>query len=78
LRGLIYALRPRTILAALAFGVPALVLLLLLGLVAQRLTGDGTITLLVLFLVFQVAVAVRWASRAGVLAAFAYARGQKS
>jgi len=71
-RGLGGALRWRSIKTALAFGVPALVLLLLLGFVAQALTGDGVLVLIMLFVVFQVAVAIRWAARAGLLAAYAH------
>lgn len=71
-RGLGGALRWRSIRAALVFGVPALVLLLLLGFAAQALTGDGVLVLITLFLVFQVAVAIRWAARAGLLAAYAH------
>lgn len=69
-RGLLGALRPRNIWTAMAFGVPSLVLLLILGVVAQMLVGDGMITLVLLFLVFQLAVGIRWATRAGLLAAF--------
>ena len=70
-RGLGHALRPRIMWRALSFGVPALLLLVGLGFVAQLLTGDGLWTLLLLFLVTQLAVGVRWAARAGVLATFA-------
>lgn len=73
-RGLVGALRPRTMLTALAFGVPAFVLLVGLGFAARALTGDETHTVIVLFLLFQLAVGVRWAARAGVLAAFAHAK----
>ncbi len=71
LRGLGGALRPRVWLAALAFGLPTYGLLLCLGLGAQELTGDDPWVLVGLFLVFQIAVFLRWAGRAAVLAAFA-------
>ena len=70
-RGLGNALRPTIIWTALAFGVPGLVVLVGLGYLAQLVTGDGTWTLVLLFVLVQLAVAVRWSARAGVLAAFA-------
>lgn len=77
-RALWRSLRPRPILVALGFGVPAFALLLLLSFAAHGLAGDGWVVLLALFLVFQVAVLVRWASRAGVLCAFAHLVGKRA
>lgn len=70
-RGLWRALRRRPLGVALAFGVPAFLLLLLLGFVAKELVGDDAFILITLFLVIQLAVAVRWASRAALLGAYA-------
>lgn len=69
--GLLRALRPKPILCALAIGVPVTVALFALGFVARALVGDGTWVLVGLFLVFQLAVLLRWAGRAALLGAYA-------
>ncbi len=69
-RGLWRALRRRAWGSALAIGVPAFLLLLAVGLAAQMATGDDAFTLVSLFLLVQLAVWIRWASRAAVLGAF--------
>jgi len=69
-RGLWRALRRRTLGVALAFGVGGFALLLGLGVLAQGLEGDAALILIALFVVIQLAVAVRWASRAALLGAF--------
>jgi hypothetical protein len=69
-RGLWRAFRRRAWGTALVIGVPAFALLVLLGFLAQALTGDATLILVALFVVFQIAVLVRWASRAALLGAF--------
>ncbi len=71
LRGLWRALRLRSWGVALAIGAPAFLLLLGLGVLGRSLTGDAVLVLVALFLVIQVAVYIRWASRAAVLGAFA-------
>jgi len=73
-RGLWRALARRPLGIALAVGVPGFLLLVGLGFAAQALVGDHAFVLVVLFLVVQAAVLVRWAARAGVLGAFANLR----
>ena len=70
LGGLWRALRPRAILAALAYGVPVTVLLVGLGFLGQSLVGDDPWVLVALFVVFQLAVFLRWAGRAALLGAY--------
>ena len=60
----------RTLGLALAVGLPAMALLLLLSLVPFG--GAAWPALLVTFLLVEVAVLVRWASRAALLAGLAY------
>jgi hypothetical protein len=72
LRGLGGALRLRSWGTALLIGLPAFVLLLVLALAARALTGDSWLVLLGLFLVFELAVLVRWASRAAVVTGLAH------
>ncbi|MDJ0522634.1 MAG: hypothetical protein QNJ90_11255 [Planctomycetota bacterium] len=69
-RGLWRAVRRKVWGTAIVIGVPAFLLLLGLGWLGQALTGDAVLVLVALFIVMQLAVAVRWASRAAVLGAF--------
>ncbi|MHC5010582.1 MAG: hypothetical protein ACYTG6_06465 [Planctomycetota bacterium] len=62
----------RTFGLALMVGVPAFAVLLLLGLAVQNITGRTWLPLLGTFLVLQLAVYVRWASRAALLAGDAH------
>lgn len=71
-RGLWRALRLKPVLTALLVGLPAFLVLLALSLAAGALAGDGWVVLLLLFVVFQVAVLVRWASRAAVITGLAH------
>lgn len=70
LGGLWRALRLRPILAALAYGVPVTLLLFGLGFLARVLVGDETWVLVALFVVFQIAVFLRWGGRAALLGAY--------
>lgn len=69
-RGLARALHPRPILVALAIGVPTFVLLVAFGLFGQVLVGDGAWVLVTLFVLLQLAILLRWASRAALLGSF--------
>ena len=69
-RGLGRSLRPRSVLVALAIGVPTFLVLLGLGFMAQVLVGGDAWILVMLFLVLQLAVVLRWAGRAALLGAF--------
>lgn len=79
LRGLGAALRPRIVGLAICLGAPAFAILLGLGLATDLLEGDSTLLLVALFLVIQLAVLVRWTSRAALLTGLAHqsvARGR--
>ncbi len=71
-RGLWRALSLKPLLTALSIGLPAFLILLALSFVTGSLVGDSWVVLLSLFLVFQLAVAIRWASRAAVLTGLAH------
>jgi hypothetical protein len=71
-RSLFPALRLRYLGTATLLGLPLFLLLLLLSFAARALTGDGWVVLVLLFFTFELAVLVRWISRAAVLAGFAH------
>ena len=73
LRGLLRSLKLRYLSLALAIGVPAFLLVLALSFAVHALTGDAWGVLVALFFVFQLAVLLRWASRAALLGALAKA-----
>jgi hypothetical protein len=62
----------RTLGLALAVGVPAFLLLVLFSPIVHAFTGGTWPALVATFLLFQLAVLVRWASRAALLAGDAY------
>jgi len=73
LRGLVRSLKLRWLGLALLIGVPAFALVLALSFAARVLIGDAWGVLVGLFLVFQLAVLLRWVSRATLLGALAKA-----
>lgn len=66
--GMLRACSPRRWMLALALGVPAFGLLLLLAPLLGALAGGGGLALLGAFVLIQLAVLLRWSSRAAVLA----------